>query len=62
MITKAQQRAILAKYRQSADGSTSYLNFRRRWVLNGFAGDTWIACHNWCGMYIGIEKCGYTHS
>jgi hypothetical protein len=62
MITKAQQEAVLAKYRQAPDGSPTYLHFRRRWRMGGMCGDMWLACHNWCGMYLGIEKDGYTHS
>ena len=56
-ITKAQQKAILRKYRISADGSPTYLHFRRR-VQHGF---DCLMIH-WCGMWIGIEIDGYTHS
>jgi len=62
IITKEQQEAVRAKYRQNSDGSPDYLHFRRRWKASGVSGDMWLACSDWCGMYIGIEKDGYTHS
>lgn len=57
-ITRAQREAILKKYRQSPDGARSYREFRKRafWTLGDF-----IALQ-WCGMYVGIEKDGYTHT
>jgi len=56
-LTKAQQVAIYRKYQQSPDGSRSYLQFRRR-VQHGYD----CLMLNWCGMWLGIETDGYTHS
>ena len=56
-LTKAQQVAIYRKYQQSPDGARSYLEFRRR-VKQGYD----CLMLNWCGMWLGIETDGYTHS
>ena len=57
-ITRKQAEAIYRKWKQSPDGSPSYLHFRRRW-RQGF-GDYVRA--QWCGMWLGIEPDGYAHS
>lgn len=56
-ITKEQQLAILRKFNCDADGSESYLQFRRR-VVRGYD----CIMLQWCGMWLGIEPDGYTHS
>ena len=55
--TKPQRRAIYRKFRQSADGSPNYRAFRRRVE----AGHDCLML-KWCGMWLGIEPDGYTHS
>lgn len=61
--TKAQQRALKALYdrhqpRPVNDIPISYLAFRRT-AYQAF-GDCLMVY--WCGMFIGIESDGYTHS
>jgi len=56
-ITKAQRVAILRKYQQSPDGAKSYREFRKR-VKRGPG----FLVLPWCGMWLGIEPDGYTHS
>jgi hypothetical protein len=56
MITKKQQQAIKRKYERDNQGMT-YLQFRRS-VKHGY--DCLMV--RWCGMWLGIEKDGYTHS
>jgi hypothetical protein len=56
-MTKEQQRAILKLFNRSSDGAASYLQFRRRFTdFRDYAGG------QWCGMFIGIERDGYTHT
>lgn len=59
-LNKVQQQALLKLYRGNPNGSPSYLAFRRR-VFPLF-GEPLVAMIRWCGMYVGIEKDGYTHS
>jgi hypothetical protein len=59
MFTKAQQQALLALYQRSPDGAASYLAFRRRAAYSHMVGCVMIP---WCGMWIGIEYDGHTHS
>ena len=63
MITTRQQRESLYRlYTRNSNGSESYLAFRRRARLFGFSqGDTVLGIQ-WCGMFIGIEKDGHSHS
>ena len=56
-ITRAQRIALLRVYRRDNLGM-SYLAFRRT-VQIAF-GDCVMV--KWCGMYLGIETDGYTHS
>lgn len=55
-ITKEQQSAIKRIYDRK-DLGISYLQFRRS-VKHGF--DCLMV--EWCGMWLGIEPDGYTHS
>lgn len=55
--TKMQRRAIYRKFCQSPDGSATYREFRRRVE----AARDCLMLH-WCGMWLGIEPDGYTHS
>ena len=55
-ITKAQQQALKRIYLRG-DGAGSYLTFRR----TAKAGYDCVMLP-WCGMWLGIESDGYTHS
>lgn len=55
-MNKKQQLALFKKWNQDNQGLT-YLQFRRT-VVNGF--DCFMV--QWCGMWLGIEADGYTHS
>ena len=55
--TRAQREALLRKFQQNPDGSGTYREFRER-VKSGY---DYIYLW-WCGMLIGIEEDGYTHS
>jgi len=57
-ITKEQQQAIKRKYTQNNQGLT-YLQFRRT-VQYGYGYGCLMV--RWSGMWLGIEKDGYTHS
>lgn len=59
MLTKAQRAALKRLYDRSSDGSTCYLQFRRRARLNTMMDCVMI---RWCDMWMGIERDGYTHS
>ena len=59
-ITRKQVEAIYRKYQQNNDGATSYLDFRRR--VQPLIGDNTCCILQWCGMWLGIEQDGYTHS
>lgn len=58
VITRAQWEAIKRKYTQNPDSAT-FQEFCDR-VVVGFGGDYIML--PWCGMWLGIEKDGYTHS
>lgn len=55
--TRAQRLAIRRTYERSADNATSYRAFRRRVI----PGPDCILLP-WCGMWLGIERDGYTHT
>ncbi len=57
-ITKAQSQALLRKWRQDNQGMT-FLAFRR--TVQHWRMLDCVAVH-WCGMWLGIEQDGYTHS
>ena len=66
-ITRSQREAVKRLYDRSPDGAVSYLAFRRRFRLCtvgvgtfGIFGD--YIGGAWCGMFIGIETDGHTHS
>jgi len=64
-LTKAQRSAVHKLYDRNKDGSTSYRAFRRRvfpgicWKKNGPGSYVMVG---WCGMFIGIELDGHTHT
>lgn len=57
LITRAQWEAIKRKYAQSPDGADSFEAFCLR-VVPG----TDYLMLPWCGMWLGIELDGHTHS
>jgi len=57
MLTKEQQKALLRVYMRDTGEARSYLSFRRR-VVRGFD----CIMLPWKGMWLGIERDGYTHS
>ena len=59
-LTKAQQRSVLRKFQENPDGHPSYRSMRRSCIPDFGWNDT--AMLNWCGMWIGIEPDGHTHS
>lgn len=56
-LTKPQRKAVYIKYLRSPDGTTSYREFRAR-ILPSLD----CVMLPWCGMWLGIELDGYTHS
>lgn len=56
--TRAQREAVARKFAQDPDGSPTYRAFRAR-ARPGFDG---VLMLQWCGMWLGIERDGYTHS
>ena len=56
-ITRAQRLAIRRTYERSADNAPTYRALRRR-VISGPG----CILLPWCGMWLGIEPDGYTHS
>ena len=56
-LTKAQQVALKSVYDRTCDKPGSYLEFRRT-VQPGWD----CVMVEWCGMWLGIETDGYTHS
>jgi hypothetical protein len=55
-LTKQQRGALKRKWERDSQGM-SYLQFRRT-VVQGFD----CIMVPWCGMWLGIELDGYTHS
>lgn len=56
-INKLQQKALFKKW-QIDNNDMSFLQFRRS-ILSGSYSCIMV---NWCGMWLGIETDGYTHS
>lgn len=56
-ITREQRKALYKVYCRDSNGSPTYRAFRRR-VVQGFD----CLMIQWCGMWLGIESDGYTHS
>jgi hypothetical protein len=60
-LSKSQQHAVKKLYDRLEDNDDreSFLAFRRR-VMPGIGGD--YVGVPWCGMYVGIELDGHTHT
>lgn len=56
-VNKAQRRALKKVYDRYPETQESYRQFRSR-VQGGFG---YVIVY-WCGMWLGIERDGYTHS
>lgn len=57
-LSKAQRKALLKVWKLNS-GGLSYRQFRKQ--VQPFLGDTCVLVP-WCGMWLGIEDNGYTHS
>ena len=53
----SQMWALYRKFNQNPNGSPSFLNFMKR-AVPGYD----CLMIQWCGMWLGIELDGYTHS
>jgi len=58
-MTREQVDAIHKKYQQSPDGAENFDEFFARASEPLFDG---VVALPWCGMWLGIEEDGYTHS
>jgi hypothetical protein len=58
VYTKETRKAILSLYRRNTDGAKNYREFRSRFYWTNMG----CTLGQWCGMTIGIEPDGYTHS
>ena len=58
-IPDAVNDAVRMLFDRNSDGSTTIAAFRRRVHYNSLC-NYWSI--NWCGMYVGIEPDGYTHT
>lgn len=58
-VTDAQFEALAAKYDQSRDGAAHFGEFCQRAYADTLLGCIMVP---WCGMLLGIERDGYTHS
>ena len=57
LLTKQQRKALHKVYQRNPDNHPNYLTFRRT-VQQGWG----YIMVQWCGMWLGIEPDGYTHS
>ena len=60
-MTQAQVEAVNKLYRRSPDGSRDRYEFFNRLQESGIGSDRYAGI-NWCGMFVGIEPDGYTHT
>ena len=60
-MTDAQYDAVNKLYSRSADGSADRCEFFKRIQDCGIGSDRYAGI-NWCGMFVGIEQDGYTHT
>jgi hypothetical protein len=64
VLTRQQREAMYRVYSRPVDGTTrtglrGYRSFRRLAAYDGLMGCVMI---HWCGMWLGIEPDGHTHS
>ncbi len=60
-ITREQYQALRRKYERDPNGADDFESFKNQAVPGGIGSDKYILLH-WCGMWLGIELDGYTHS
>jgi hypothetical protein len=60
-MTDAQVEAIWNLYKRSPDGSRDRWEFSTRVQESGVGSDRYAGI-SWCGMFVGIEADGYTHT
>jgi hypothetical protein len=60
-MTPKQVEAINVLYKRSPDGSRNRHEFFTRVQESGIGSDRYAGI-NWCGMFVGIEPDGYTHT
>jgi hypothetical protein len=60
-LNDAQYEAVNKLYRRSPDGSKDRREFFTRIQDCGIGSDRYAGI-NWCGMFVGIEPNGYTHT
>ena len=58
-LPKEQRYGAFRKFQQSRDGSPNFADFVTR-IKPEFYGDAIM--FGWCGMYVGVEVDGYTHT
>ena len=59
-LNKVQQKGLHELFKGNPDGSPSYWHFRHR--VFPLIGEPKVAMIRYCGMTVGIEPDGYTHS
>lgn len=59
-LTSAQNDAVQAKFDQNPDGCETIIDLYDRIIPENQYGAVLII--KWCGMVVGIEKDGYTHT
>lgn len=57
---RAQREALYKLYQRNSNGINTYRQFRKG-VMPGFGDDSYIGIM-WCGMFVGIEEDGYSHT
>jgi len=59
-LTIEQVKGIYAKFQQNPDGAKDFAEFLDR--VRPFIGDDSVIIDRWCGMVVGVETDGYTHT
>ena len=62
VATKAQRRAFFDLYKRNPDGFATYRAFRKALIRPMFPGFGAFEAWPWCGMFVGVETDGYTHT
>lgn len=58
-LNRAQLEAVKALWLRSTDGASCYRKFRKRFAYSPALG---CVIGRWCGMAVGIEADGWTHT
>lgn len=59
-ITRAQREKIYQKFQQNPSGAENYRKFRKSFHCYSYMND--MVGGDWCGMFLGIEKDGHSHT